>query len=264
MRIDVGGYALNYELTGDGPETLTLTHGLGDHSGTWVAQLEQLSKHYRILTWDLRAHGKSDSPAGEWTINDLSGDLRRLLTVLEIPSTHLLGHSAGGAISTHFALQYPHQVQSLTLVGSASEANEKASKNYERLAQKAEQEGGPAILKAVGLKDKSGVIAPDGPGFAKAARCMSGLYQNPLTPRLQEIVCPVLVIVGEKDFMGQGGSHIFHRNIPGSRLEVVKDRGHALSREDPEEFNQLVLDFVRGVQNDVHSLGRGVNILYTS
>ena len=93
MRIDVGGYALNYELTGDGPETLTLTHGLGDHSGTWVAQLEQLSKHYRILTWDLRAHGKSDSPAGEWTINDLSGDLRRLLTVLEIPSTHLLGHS---------------------------------------------------------------------------------------------------------------------------------------------------------------------------
>ncbi len=48
--------------------------------------------------------------------------------------------------------------------------------------------------------------------------------------------------------MGQGGSHIFHRNIPTSRLEVVKDRGHALYREDPGEFNQLVLDFVKGVQ----------------
>jgi hypothetical protein len=45
---------------------------------------------------------------------------------------------------------------------------------------------------------------------------------------------------------------------------VVKDRGHALYREDPEEFNQLVLDFVRGVQNDVHSLGRGISTLYTS
>jgi len=248
MQVNVGGYNLHCTLSGEGAETLTLTHGLGDSSGTWTKQTDQLSRHYQVLTWDLRAHGKSDSPAGEWTITDLSGDLRRLLTVLEIPATHLLGHSAGGAISTHFALQYPHQVQSLTLVGSASEANEKASKNYERLAQKAEQDGGAAILKAVGLKDKPGVIAPHGPGFAKAALCMSGLYQNPLTPRLPEITCPVLVIVGEKDFMGQGGSHIFHRNISGSRLEVVKDRGHALYRENPEEFNQLVLDFVRGVQ----------------
>ena len=175
MRVDVDGYNLH----------CTLTHGLGDSSSTWAKQIDQLSRYYQVLTWDLRAHGKSDSPVGEWTINDLSGDLRRLLTVLEIPSTHLLGHSAGGAISTHFTLQYPHQVQSLTLVGSASEANEKAAKNYERLARKAEQEG---------------------------------------------------------------GSHIFHRNIPGSRLEVVKDRGHALYREDPEEFNQPVLNFVRGVQ----------------
>ena len=248
MQVDVGSYTLNYTLSGKGAETLTLTHGLGDSSRTWAKQIDQLSQHYQVLTWDLRAHGESDSPAGKWTINDLSGDLHRLLTVLKIPSTHLLGHSAGGAISTHFALQYPQLVHSLTLVGSASEANEKASKNYERLAQKAEQEGGPAILKAVGLKDKPGVIAPYGPGFAKAARCMGGLYQNSLTPQLKDIACPVFIIVGEKDFMGQGGSQIFHRNMPGSRLEVVKDRGHALYREDPDEFNQLVLDFVGGVQ----------------
>ena len=165
MQVDVGGHHLH----------CTLTHGLGDSSSTWVTQTDQLSQHYQVLPWDLRAHGKSDSPAGEWTTNDLSGDLHRPLTVLEIPSTRLLGHSAGGAISTHFALQYPQQGKSLTLVGSASEANKKASRNDERLGQKAQQEGGPAILKAVGLKDKPGVIAPHGPGFAKAARCMRGL-----------------------------------------------------------------------------------------
>jgi len=218
MQVDVGGHNLH----------CTLTHGPGDFSSTWATQTDQLSQHYQVLTWDLGAHGKSDSPAGEWTTDGLSRDLHRLFTVLEIPSTRLLGHSAGGAISTHFALQYPQQGKSLTPVGSASEATGKASINYERLAQQARQEGGPAILKAVGLKDKPGVIAPHGPGFAKAARCMRGLYQNPFRLRLQEIACPVFVIVGEKDFMGQGGSHIFHRNIPSSHLEVVKDRGHAL------------------------------------
>ena len=247
MQIDLGGYRLNYELMGRGTETLTLTHGLGDHGGTWKKQLDQLSQDYRVLTWDLRAHGTSDSPAGEWTIDDLSGDLFRLLNALDISTTHLIGHSAGGAISTHFALHYPQLVRSLALVGSASEANEKAAQNYERLARKAEQGGGDVILKAVGLKNVPGSIAPDGPGFAKAARCMGGLYQNPLTPRLTELTCPVLVIVGEKDFMGQGGSHIIHRYIPGSRLEVVPEFGHALYREDPDGFNQLVRDFVKGI-----------------
>jgi len=156
MQVDVGGYNLH----------CTLTHRLGDSSSTWATQTDQLTQHYQVLTWDLLAHGKSDSPAGEWTTNDRSGDLHRLLTVLEIPSTRLLGHSAGGAISTHFVLQYPQQGKSLTLVGSASEANKKASRNDERPGQKAQQEGGPAILKAVGLKDKPGVIAPHGPGFA--------------------------------------------------------------------------------------------------
>ena len=217
MQVDVGGYNLH----------CTLTHGLGDSSSTWATQTDQLTQHYQVLTWDLRAHGKSDSPAGEWTTNDLSGDLHRPLTVLEIPSTRLLGHSAGGAISTHFALQYPQQVQSLTLVDSASEANEKASRNYERLVQKARQEDGPAILKAVGLKDKPGVMLRMDQALRKRRGVCAG-YQNPFTPRLQEIACPVFVIVGEKDFMGQGGSHIFHRNIPGLRLQVVKDRGHAL------------------------------------
>ena len=169
MQIDLGDYRLNYKLVGNGPETLTLTHGLGDHGGTWEKQLEQLAQDYQVLTWDLRAHGMSDSPAGPWTIADLSADLFRLLNALDITTTHLIGHSAGGAISTHFALRYPQLVHSLTLVGSASEANEKAAQNYERLAQKAEQAGGNAILKAVGLKNVPGSIAPDGPGFAKAA-----------------------------------------------------------------------------------------------
>ena len=255
MRIDVGGYALNYELTGSGPETLTLTHGLASHLGTWKHQVSRLAQHYRVLTWDLRGHGKSDAPEGPWILADLSGDLFRLLNALSIPATHLLGHSAGGVVALHCALTYPHLVKRLFLVGTASEANERAAKWYEGLAQTAEQEGGEAVLKKVGLNEGAGALAPNGTGFAKAARCMGGLHRSPLTPRLKELTCPVMMIVGDRDFIGPGGSVILHRNIPGSRLEIVKDRGHGIYLEDPDSFNTLLLDFLK--PDATEGLGNG-------
>ena len=165
--------------------------------------------------------------------------------MLEIPSTRLLGHSAGGAISTHFDPHYPHQVQSLTLVGSSSEANEKASKVYKSLAQKAEQEGGPAILKAVGLKDKPGVIAPHGPGFAKAARCMGGLYQNPPIHHDFKKLRVRSSSLSEKKTLWAKAAQTFSTAI--SRAHALKWSKIVATRcEDPEEFNQLLLNFVRG------------------
>ena len=52
------------------------------------------------------------------------------------------------------------------------------------------------------------------------------------------------MIVGEKDFLGAGGSVILHRHIAGSRLAIVPERGHGLFPEDPAGFNALVLEFL--------------------
>lgn len=65
-----------------------------------------------------------------------------------------------------------------------------------------------------------------------------------MTDALKNISAPTLVMVGEKDFLGVGGSVILHRHILGSRLEIVKDRRHGIHLEDSEGFNRLVLDFL--------------------
>ncbi len=248
MRIDVGGYALNYELVGSGTRTLTLTHGLAANLNTWRRQVEPFSRTFQVLTWDLRGHGRSDSPEGPWTLSDLSQDLFLLLQSLSIPSTYLLGHSAGGVVALHFALTYPDMVRGLILVGTASECNERAARWYENLALTAEREGGEAVLRKVGLGEENGNISPHPVGFAKAARLMGGLHQNPLTSRLGQISCPTLIVVGDKDFIGPGGSVILHRNIAGSRLEIIRERGHGIYLEDPRNFNALVLDFLSSLE----------------
>lgn len=243
MRIELGGFSLHYELAGNAAETITCLHGLAANLHTWKRQVDALSPRYRVLTWDLRAHGRSEAPDGPYTLGDLSHDLFLLLQGLSLPPTYLLGHSAGGVVAMHFALNYPEMVRGLILVGAASACNERAARWYEDLAQTAERDGGAAVLKRVGLNHESD-IPPDPVGFAKISRCMGGLHQAPLTGELEKISCPTLVMVGEKDFIGVGGPVILHRHIPGSRLEIVKDRGHAIHLEDPEGFNQLILGFL--------------------
>ncbi len=245
-ELDRGGWSLRYELTGDGSELVALTHGFGATAETWRGQVPALvAAGYRVLTWDLRAHGCSGSPDEPVTIHALADDLAALLHVVGWPA-HALGHSAGGVVTMQLALDHPELVRSLVLVGTASECNAKAQTWYESLAITAETQGGEALLKKLGSRDAAD-RAPEPKGFARIARAMGGLHVAPLTSRLELVTCPALVVVGEKDFLGVGGSVIISRRIAGARLEIVPGGVHALFHQDPAGFNARVLEFLRAV-----------------
>jgi 3-oxoadipate enol-lactonase len=245
-ELDRGGWRLRYELVGDGPELVVLTHGFGATAETWRGQVPALvAAGYRVLTWDLRAHGRSGSPDEAITIATLAGDLAALVTEAGGPA-HALGHSAGGVVTMRFAIDHPTLVRSLVLVGTASECNARAHAWYESLAVTAETQGGEALLKKLGSRDAADA-PPEPIGFARISRAMGGLHAAPLTSALEHVTCPTFVIVGEKDFLGVGGSVIISRRIAGAQLTIVKDRGHALFHEDPAGFNALLLEFLRSL-----------------
>jgi pimeloyl-ACP methyl ester carboxylesterase len=245
-ELDRGGWKLHYELSGDGPELVVLTHGFGATAETWRGQVAALAPHYRVLTWDLRAHGVSGSPDEPITLHTLAADLAAIVQAVGGPA-HALGHSAGGVITMRCALDHPQLVRSLVLVGTASECNARAHAWYESLAITAETHGGQAVLKKLGSRDVADA-PPESHGFARIARAMGGLHTSPLTSELERVQCPTLVVVGEKDFLGVGGSVIISRRIAGSRLEIVPERGHALFHEDPAGFNVLLLAFLQSVR----------------
>ena len=77
-ELDRGGWTLRYEVAGDGPELVVLTHGFGATAETWRHQVPALvAAGYRVLTWDLRAHGRSGSPDEPITIAHARGGSRR-------------------------------------------------------------------------------------------------------------------------------------------------------------------------------------------
>jgi pimeloyl-ACP methyl ester carboxylesterase len=245
-ELDRGGFTLRYELAGTGSELVVLTHGFGATAETWRHQVPALvAAGYRVLTWDLRAHGRSASPDEPITLHTLAADLAAVVGAGGGPA-HALGHSAGGVVTMQFALDYPELVRSLVLVGTASECNARAHAWYESLAATAEAHGGEALLKKLGSRDAADA-SPEPHGFARISRAMGGLHTASLTSALEAVQCPTFVVVGEKDFLGVGGSVIISRRIAGARLEIVKERGHALFHEDPERFNALVIAFLKSV-----------------
>jgi 3-oxoadipate enol-lactonase len=233
MRIDVGGHALRYELCGVG-ETVTLVHGLASSMATWDRHVASLAARFRVLRFDLRGHGGSDSPPGPWTIAEIAEDIGKLLDALGIARTVLVGHSGGGVLALAFALAHQERIASLLVASAASEANERAHLFYEGLAEKAAAHGGRAVLTDLGWSADDS--PPEAAGLGHAARAMGTLWRAPMTPRLHELTCPVTFLVGGADFIGPGGSVIMHRAVPGSRLSIVPGRGHAIHLEDPDAF----------------------------
>ncbi len=237
--------SLHASVTGHGPLAIVLTHGLAASEATWAAQVPAFAEHHGVLTWDLRGHGRSAPNPQRCAISDLAADLGRVLDDAGIDRAVLLGHSAGGVVAMQFALDHPPRTAGLVLVGTASECNARARQFYEDLAVLAESRGMEPVYRRLGVGADQARQSPTDPvTFAHVARAMAGLNEHPLTPRLHEIGCPAQMIVGDKDFLGAGGSVILHRNIPGSRLAIVPGRGHGIFLEDPAGFNALVLDFL--------------------
>ena len=108
-----------YSVAGEGP-ALFLIHGIGARRATFDRLVEGLSDRFTCISYDLRGHGLSPLPAGQFGLDDLVDDLEELRARLGIGQAHFAGHSLGGMIGPRYALRYPDRVLSLGLWSTAA------------------------------------------------------------------------------------------------------------------------------------------------
>ena len=244
MQIRVGALDVRYEIVGpEGAPVVTFVHGLAASLEIWAGQAERLADRFRVLRYDLRAHGGTTSLEAACSRQDLAADLAGLLDALGIERSAVVGHSAGGVVTQQFAVDFPGRVSALGFIGTASECNDKTAAWYSKCADLARREGGAAVMKSMGMKPERGPV-PDGRGMAPVIDAMRTLNGDPLTAALRAVTAPTLIIVGDKDFLGVGGSVILSRTVAGSELEIVAGRGHGIYLEDPDWFAARLGDFL--------------------
>lgn len=112
------GTALHYETAGEG-ETVVFLGDAGYGVWQWAWQNDDLAGPFRTLTWDLRGTGRSETPAGPYTVEQLAGDLEAVLAASETDRAHLVGAGLGGMIALTYAHEYG-RARTLTLFGTAA------------------------------------------------------------------------------------------------------------------------------------------------
>jgi len=233
-RVDVGGHALRVETRGEGPPHFLLLHGLVDTLEIWDAVVPGLADWSEVLRLDQRGHGESTAPQGPYARVDLARDATAVLDAQGIERAVWVGHSMGGIVSMAAALAFPERVAGLVLIGTASRCNERTAGWYEQIATAGERDGNAGLARAIHGKDAHREVRGDAAGIASVTRMLKSLYDDPLTPRLSEISCPVRLLVGENDPMGPRASAIIQQALPDATLEVVPDCGHWIHVKAPE------------------------------
>jgi 3-oxoadipate enol-lactonase len=241
-----------------------LLHGLGSSSRDWTAQLATLAERHPVLAIDLRGHGRSPSGRGRLTIAAMADDVARTLDSRGITSAHVVGLSLGGCVALALAAREPTRVRSLVLVNAFAKFRPHGLRGLLRGAERI------GLLCVAPMRMVAAHVARDlfprpeqraaylvaVDSLGRTARrvyleCILALLAFDSRSGLTSITCPTLVVAGERDrTVARSAALALARAIPGARLHVVADSGHATPHDQPDVFNRLVLEFLDGVVSD--------------
>lgn len=244
------GVHIYYEVHGTGPAVL-LTHGYSATAAMWRPNLAALSQRYRLILWDMRGHGQSDSPDDPAAYSEEAtiGDMAALLDAHGVEQAVIGGLSLGGYMSLAFHLAHPGRVRALMLFDTGpgykkDEARAGWNQRAEATARAFETRGLAALGRGAEVLASSHRSVQ---GLAHAARGMLAQRDARVINALDAITVPTLVLAGAKDEPFLAATEYMAGKIPGATKVIIPDAGHAANIDQPEAFNRAVLTFLERV-----------------
>lgn len=253
--------SINEQGTG---ETVVLIHGFCGSSAYWERVLPALSKECRVLAVDLRGHGKSPLPNGEFSIEDMAEDVAKVLNQEEAGKVFLFGHSLGGYVSLAFAERYPDKLKGYGLIHSTSYPDSKEAKEG-RIAgiQKIENEGMEAFIGQLVPKlfaDQSRSELKESIERAKeiglqtnqqgAIQVLKAMKNRPdRTQTMENQSIPILLAAGKEDKVIPPDK-TFSTSGPHIDTIVLERSGHMSMYEEPEQLAEALLAFIKKYSTD--------------
>ncbi|MBO9535563.1 alpha/beta fold hydrolase [Herbaspirillum sp.] len=251
------GTRIAYRIDGaaDKP-VLVLSNSIATTFHMWDGQIDALSKHFRVVRYDLRGHGGSGIPAGAYSLDRLGRDVIELLDALHIEKAHFLGLSLGGFIGQWLGIHAPERIDRLVLANTSPYLGP-ASYFDERIAevlQARDMSDTAAMFLAnwfpAHMLEARGVVVEEframllGMDKQGLAGSFAAVRDSDLRRTVALISRPTLVIAGRDDKVTlPGHSELIAAAIPGSKLAILP-AVHLSNVECPVEFVDLVREFL--------------------
>jgi len=260
MRIIVNGLKLYYVDVGPRSRpTIVLIHGFPMGSEMWQSQIQALRQRNRVVAYDLRGQGRSETGDGQFTVEFLVDDLIALLDALKIDGAVLCGLSMGGYVALRAAERHPDRVNGLILCDTKSEADTNEGKLGRAGAIKAIKKDGvrkfaksflggalsPSALSDLSLVSLAMKIICRNRPLGLCGTLLALACRTDTSGFLPKIKVPTLIVVGEADNITPFEcSNRMHSSIQGSKMQLIRNAGHFSNMEKPTQFNQSVANFL--------------------
>lgn len=235
----VGEFRIHSEHTGSGPPVVLL-HGLSGSRRWWRYTAPALARRFRVHVPELVGFGGSRGAARQPNVREMAAVVAEWLGLVADGPLQLVGHSMGGQIALHLAVEQ-RMPERLVLVGASGLPRPLTLSEGARLVAGAlppRRWGSPTFMPTVAVDAlRAGPLA-----LLRATRYLLSDDVRPLLPRVS---CPTLLIWGELDpLIPLSHGQAMARAIPDSRLVVLADAAHNAMADRPAEFNRLLLDFL--------------------
>ena len=284
-KVHVGDIDIGYKMLGKGYPIL-LFNGASDNMNAWdPAFLKELSSNHTVIVFDQRGIANTTIGSKPYTYQQLANDSAGLLDALKIPKADVMGYSLGSYLAQQLTLTYPDKVNSLVLVGSSCGGKDHTPKPPEFIKLQSEIVNKSLNNVSISQEEiKSLVVASLGSGWIKLhpesvdipanittlQQLKPGLppeiannqnnvgkhwEDNPnwsgACDELAKTARPTLVITGTDDdkYQPHVNSLKIVEKIPGAWLVQIKDAGHAVMDQYPEEMGKILNTFLSTISN---------------
>ena len=266
--VDMDGYRMSVIDMGKG-EPVIMIHGFADSTYCWHNNAKALNDAgFRTILIDYPGFGQSTIPPDDFifSVENLGKEIIALADKLKLEKFSVIGSSMGGGISLYLAGNYPHRIIKAVPIDPACYTMKPppllALLSDDNFGYQAE----PFISKAtvkVALRqcyrDKSKVTNTfvdeyarplSKPGYIRAMIRLLREYESPkahsMIQKYDEISRPVMIIWGDKDqWVPPKFGPRLNKDIPGSKLYMIKNAGHLPHQEQPEVVNPIFIKFLK-------------------
>jgi pimeloyl-ACP methyl ester carboxylesterase len=249
--LDVDGSRLFYSVKGNGIP-IVFIHPPVLTSVNFEYQIEELSRYFQVITFDIRGHGKSQYSNKPITYPLIVSDIKQLLHHLEVKKAFICGYSAGASIVLEFLLTSGDEALGGIVISGMSEINDGILRKRLSIAIKLAKAKAVSVLawsiswsnaNTKRLFIKMFKDAKDGD-----CRNIEQYYQYCLdyncTNQLGNITLPVLLIYGEKDKSFYDDAKLLQMKLPCNELKFIENVDHRIPTKAAKELNKFLRQFI--------------------
>lgn len=271
---DVNDIKICYKSQGEG-FPLILLHGFGSKKESFMAQIPELSTHFKVIAVDMRGAGKSSRPNYHYTMEMFTDDIKGLIDFLKIEKIHLLGLSFGGMVAQNFVLKYPSYVSKLILINTMLKIPENFDPEpyiqtrikglefrkqdpvkafwqstqfgfYQKFRHKMRANPKEKFYGLWSVEDLIDYYTTDPPTPQDIRNIAYSFKTYNTSNRLHEINHETLLLTASHDILvPKERMFEIHTILPNSIIKVINKAGHESPKSKAPEVNRSIIEFLK-------------------